>query len=177
MASSKRLELISYPTWSEVIEKWSLNEIRLNKWRFDASEDTEDLLQDCRILFFKLENFYPTVTDTPLFFTLYKTSIKRMFIDKARKQRRRITGLTPIDDCAENQLPQDSPTAHLRLILEELPDELKIVLRLLTPKRVRLKVEVPRKYRVRENFNMRLRQRGISLNDPIGALKTYLANS
>jgi len=174
--TSKRLELVSYPTWTKDIEKWTLNEIRLNKWRFDASEDTEDLLQDCRILFFKLERTYPTVVEAPHFFTLYKTSIKRMFIDKARKQRRRITDCAPIDDLTENQLPQYEGAGHLGIILNELPDELKLALRLLTAKRVRLKLHGSKKYRHRENLNMRLKRNGVNLEDPVGTLRTYLAN-
>jgi len=178
MASNQRLELVSYPSWSREIEKWSLNQIRKNIWRFDTSEDEDDLLQDARILFFKLERKYPTVTDAPHFFTLYKTSLKRMFIDKARGQRRKLRDVVPLDEMHENALPQVTSSPLLGIILEELPEELKLALRDLTSGRVRLKLNMPRRKcrSVRENFNMRLKRRGITLHNPTSALKAHLAN-
>lgn len=64
---------------------------------------------------------------------------------------------------------------QINLLLEEMPDELKIVLGALTTGRVRLKLDRPTtSTRHRENYNMRLRRRfNLSMDNPVGELRDY----
>lgn len=151
-------------------------------WRFDLVEEPSDIMQDARILFWVLSKKYPVVNESKHFFAIYKTSISRMFHDKSRRMQR-----SAIDQkvCAEEaatelQLEGSLPNyGHLNLLLEEMPDELKMVLRHLTTGRVRLKLDRPSKVlRKRENHNMRLKRLlPLSTNDPVGDLRSYFINS
>lgn len=191
MEKRKRTPLIVYPTWNRYIETWTSRQVRLNLWRFDHIDGFDDVMQEARMLFCKLERKYPSVTDVPHFFTLYKTSLFRMFIDKSRRKRDSVIDQnTSVDEMREEALPESSLQnyGHLALILEELPDELKTVLRILTSGRVRLKVNKPtRKLLPRENYNMHLRRLmekpdangrvRLRAADLVGELRSYLTNT
>jgi hypothetical protein len=175
--SRARKHLVTFPTWSREIEGWTRKQIK--NWYFGPSEDHDDLMQEARILYWQLENIYPTVTDAPHLFALYRTAFKRRLIDKARKMKRRITDALPIAEVVELPESNMQNMGHLSMLLEELPSELKIILRALTTGRVRLKLDKPtKKLRHRENHNMRLKRKfALDMADPVGELKAYFANS
>jgi len=181
MANRKRLRLISYPLWNQGIEKWTAKKVRENLWRFDPVNDFADVMQEARILFLKLERKYPTVVDAPHFFALYKTSLLRMFIDKSRSKNLKLVDTTCLHELPEEAQPESNlqNCGLLGLLVEELPSELKTVLRALTSGRVRLKLHKPtKKVRFRENHNMRLRRKYLlKIADPVGELKNYFSNS
>ena len=179
MSKETRKQLVMFSAWSKEIEGWTTKQIAQNLWRFDSSEDHDDVMQEARILFLKIERKYPAVTEPSHLFALYRTAISRMFIDKARARRRRIADKVSIDDVVE--LPE-SPLqnyGHLSILLEDLSEELKTVLRALTTGRVRLKLDKPtKKLRRRENHNMRLRRKfALTTADPVGELRAYFVNS
>lgn len=177
----KRAQLSWHPVWSKQVEIWTAKQIQKNLWRFDRVEEFPDIMQDARLLFFTLEKKYPIVNDMRHFFALYRTSLNRMFTDKARlKQKSVIDHNVFLDDIIDALHLEGTPNyGHLALLLDELPDELKIVLRALTTGRVRLKLDRPtRTLRWRENHNMRLKRRfSLSMSDPVGELRNYFANS
>ena len=174
----ERIRFTWHPTWTKEIERWTASEI--HKWRFDPIDGFEDILQECRIRFWKLEKEYPIVNEDKHFFCLYKTSIKRMFIDKLRKKQRTVLDNICIEDIAD-QLASYSTHNYgtINLLINDLPDELKLVLRALTTGRVRLKLDRPTKaLKVRETHNMRLKRRyNLTLDDPVGDLQKALSNS
>lgn len=165
------------PEWSTGIEKWTAARINENLWRFDRVEEFKDVMQQARILFWKLSVAYPIVNNPHHFFALYKTSLLRHFVDKARKRSRSVIDQdTSLDDLTEIEFGHTINAGQLHLLLEEMPDELKIVFGSLTSGRVRLKLDRPTtSKRYRENYNMRLKRRlSLTMADPVGALREYL---
>lgn len=179
-ASRKRALLSWRPTWTSQIEGWAAKQIKANMWRFDRAEDFDDLMQDARLLFFVLGKKYPIVNEQAHFFALFRTSLSRMFIDKSRiKQKSVIDQNTCADEIVEDLQLHGTPNyGFVNLLLDEMPDELKIVLRGLTTGRVRLKLDRPaKKLRHRENHNMRLKRRfSLTSEDPVGDLRNYFVN-
>jgi hypothetical protein len=175
----ERLVTLSPVEWTPQIGRWVTAQIIKNLWRFDRVDGFDDVMQEARLLFFKLQRTYPEVDQPAHLFSLFKTSLNRMFIDKARKRQTAITE-QPLEECTEGMLP-NSPLingAHLSLILEELPSELKTVLGALTSGRVRLMVDRrTKKPRIRENYNQRLKRKfSLTIKNPIGELKASLSN-
>lgn len=167
------------PVWTPELNRWTSKQIRQNLWRFDVIEDFDDVMQEARLLFFTLERMYPAASNRPHFFTLYKTSLLRKFIDKTRKKQRTVIGQEQIDDYADSPQLEGTPNyGPASLLLNELPSELKLVLQALTTGRVRLKLnKSTKKLRPRENHNMRLRRRfSLTTLNPVGDLKAYLSN-
>lgn len=180
MSSRKRITPIWHPTWTEKIEQWTRFKIKENMWRFDVINDFDDVLQEARILFWKLEKIYPIVNEPSHFFTLYKTSLFRSFTDKSRIKKKSIVDENIVAEEAASEFGIESNLqnyGYLSLLLAELPDELKTVLGDLTSGRIRLRVDgSTTSKRHRENLNMRLKRRlpHLTLVDPVGDLKRVL---
>lgn len=180
MARERKLPAWQQPAWTPQLERWTAKQIRLNQWKFDAADDFEDIMQEAKLLFFTLSKTYPIASKDAHLATIYRTSFSRKLIDRARQRKYRITvDETPVEEMADSLhgLPNYGP---LSMLLEEMPDELKLVLGALTTGRVRLSLNKPTKAsRPRENHNMRLRRR-FALPDtanPVGNLKAYFSNS
>jgi len=163
--------------WTPELKRWTSFQITKNMWRFDPMYEHDDLMQEALIKFYKLKTKYPDVEKVSHFNALYKTSINNLIIDKARERRKRLAD-TRIDDVLEDQLPESalSNFGATAIILQEMPDELKAAVHLLTSGRVRLKLDRPtKKLRSRENHNARLKRR-LGLDDAVGTLKAYLTS-
>lgn len=175
-ASRKRVVLTWRPEWNSKIENWTKYQITKNLWRFDTIDGPDDVMQQARILFWQLGQRYPDVIEPSHFFALYKTSLLRKFHDKARARQRSIIDQEVVAEDVAMGMESSMPNyGHIKLLLEEMPDELKTVLSALTTGRVRLKLDRPTtQKRLRNNHNMRLRKR-FSLNstDPVGDLRAY----
>lgn len=176
-ASRKRATLNWRPEWTQKVESWTAYHINKNLWRFDRIDGFDDVMQQARILFWELSLKYPSVNNPNHFFALYKTSLLRRFTDKARARTRSL-----IDQDVSVDLEADTTilgyttnAGQINLLLEEMPDELKIVLGGLTTGRVRLKLDKPTtSTRHRENHNMRLRRRfDLAMANPVGELRNY----
>lgn len=181
-ASRKRVAISWRPEWTPKIETWTAWQIKQNMWRFDRIEEPKDVMQEAKLLFWTLQKKYPVVNQAAHFFALYKTSLYRTFHDKARLMQRSIIDQdkNAEDVAIEMQVEGNLPNCgQLNLLLEEMPDELKLVLRALTTGRVRLKLDRPTKVsRPRENHNMRLKRRfAVASTDPVGDLRGYFANT
>lgn len=180
--SRKRAVSNWQPTWSLQIENWTAKQIHKNLWRYDCLNEFQDLMQEARLLFFVLSKKYPIVNEASHFFALYRTSLTNMFTDKARVMQKSVIDKNAnAEEIAEEFNLEGIPNYGLvNLLVDELPDELKIVLRALTSGRVRLKVDRPpaRSFRCRENHNMRLKRRfSLSMDDPVGALKAHFSTT
>lgn len=183
MKASRRRAVLSWiPEWTPNIEKWTAYQIKTNIWRFDHIDDFDDLMQQARILFWQLSERYPNITEAAHFFTLYKTSLLRRFIDKARlRQRSAIDQTVSVEESAlDLELEGNLPNwGSMNKLLEEMPDELKMILEVLTTGRVRRKLDRrTTSKRLRENHNMRLKRRlELTTKDPVGDLRSYILNT
>lgn len=177
----KRVRLSWRATWTPEIEKWTAHQVRKNLWRFESTDDFDDVMQEARLLFHVLERKYPIVNEAGHFFALFKTSLCRMFIDKTRrKQKSAIDQQVCVDDATMEVIMPGTPNyGYFNLLVEEMPQELKLILRELTSGRVRLKLDRPNQnLRPRENHNMRLRRRfQLATKDPVGDLRGYFADT
>ena len=177
MVAKQRVKPNWHLPWTPEIEKWTAAQIRINLWRFDPSLDGfDEVMQDAKMLFWKLGKHYPIVQQASHFFSLYRTSLTRMFVNKTRVKSKSIDNTVNIEDLGEEPLLQGIPNyGYFNLLLEEMPEELKLVLSALTDGRVRRTLEKPSKA-PRENHNMRLKRRlpNLSLDDPVGDLKRVL---
>jgi hypothetical protein len=163
------------PAWNNKIEIWTINQVKKNMWRFDPVDEISDVMQEARLLFFKLTKKYPMVSKDYHFFYLYKTSLSRLFIDKSRKKQK-VVETDCLDEIGEIGVHGVPNYGYLNLLVEEMPDELKTVLRYLTTGRIRHKLDRPtQKPLPRENHNMRLRrQLPIAMVDPVGDLRRFI---
>lgn len=173
----KRVLPLWQPVWSAPIEAWTAKQAKQHKWRFDPADDFDDIMQECRLLFFKLGKKYPLCNERH-FFALYRTSLFRMFHDKARLRQRSVSMAdVTLDDLSESVESPTPNTGYINVILQEMPDELKSVLEALTTGRIRLKLDKPAGFRRRETHNMRIKRLlRTALSDPAGDLKRYLVN-
>lgn len=171
--------LVWVPTFTVEIQRWTLYQIRKNMWRFDHIEGIDDLLQEARLLFWELSEKYPRVTEPANFFALYKTSLLRRFIDKSNiKSRSPVDQGVNADDIALHMQAEPN-MGLLTKLLEEMPDELKMVLRDLMYGRTRLTLDRPQttSKALRENHNKRLKRRlALTMKDPVGDLRSYIMN-
>lgn len=185
MRNRERVVPTWHPTWTPDIERSASKIIRtwindpVRKWNLDtALEGFDDLMQEAKILFLTLERKYPVANNMAHFSSLFRTSLTRALIDKDRARRRKGTiPAEPIDEVVDDLCLQGIPNyGYFNVLLEEMPSELKLVLRALTSGRVRLKLDRPTPARPRENFNMRLKRRfpELTLIDPAGDLQRVL---
>lgn len=175
----KRVLLSWHPIWSPQIEAWTAYQIKTNLWRFDSIDCFEDVMQDAKILWWSLEKKYPVVNQMAHFVALYKTSLKNVFANKACYKRDLVVDkYEELTDAlqVEGNLPN---CGYLNLLVDELPDELKLVLHALTTGRKRLKLDKPSiKRRYRENHNMRLKRRfSLTTADPVGDLRNHFSKT
>lgn len=175
----KRVVPSWHPAWDKNIQGWTASQIRRNMWRFDKSDDFEDVMQEAFMVFMKVERTYPIVNNGAHFFALYKTALRNFFHDKTRALQRTVP-TESMDEIGDPLVEGHMPNlGHLSLILDEMPDELKTVLRALTTGRVRLKLDKStKKLRQRKNHNARLKRHfHLSSANPVGDLKSYLLNT
>jgi hypothetical protein len=159
--------------WNRKIEIWTLNQVKRNMWRFDPIDTYEDVMQEAKLLFYTLTKKYPIVIEIAIFFTLYKASLSNMFIDKTRKKSKSIETHELLEDVHLHGIPN---YGYMNLLVDELPDDLKLVLKHLTGGRIRRTLDRPTPKSIpRENHNMRLRRKlPIALIDPVGDLKRFI---
>ena len=142
---------------------WTKNFIKENQWRVDTIHDFEDLLQECHIIFLKILERYPRVVDRPHIMSLYKTSVRNYFTDHARYMKRK--------NELHDYLPEDAATfaafrigelegaGYLSILLQEAPEEVKLLLNAYSDETVLKKLREPqRRYKSerREGLSKRL---------------------
>lgn len=148
------------PEWDETFRGWALNFIRENKWKLEAVHDIDDLEQDAYLTFRRVKASYPRVTQPKHFMALFKVALSNEWIDRAQYKKRKNEVEISIDEdhlYLTESVGIDSNEGYLRIVLEELPIEAKLVLALFKdPEKLKLLRELPRKSQFRENLNMKL---------------------
>lgn len=134
---SKRHVRIWKPRWDPEIKGWSFNYIRKNKWRYEHTNDYEDLMQDAYLVFLKVCEAYPRVIDPPHFMSLYKTSLRNALSDKAREYERKLglidegVSFDPLDPSSQKSAGEVYGEGPLLALLNSGPPELKLLVNLL----------------------------------------------
>lgn len=119
------------PVWDGSIEGWTKNFIREHIWRCDSIHTFDDLMQDARLTFLRVKTTYPRVVEAKHFMSLYKTAMSNEMADKARARWKRDAEV-PMDDdtrlVVERLVGEWSNDGYLKALINELPEELKLVL-------------------------------------------------
>ena len=149
------------PKWEGPIRAWSCNFISRNKWRCDPINDFEDLLQDAYLIYLKIVEAYPSVTEPQIFMGLFKMAMTNNMHDNARyvKRKRVVHEETSVDapELATGRIGEVTNNGYVSALLAEAPEELQMALDIIenNPEALRGKPKVKRK---RQNLNMRLRR-------------------
>lgn len=121
------------PKWDYPLEGWTYKFIQENKWRLEHTNDVEDLMQDAYLIFERVRETYPFVTQPQHFMSLYKTSFRNYVHDKSRELTRK---KALIDEDVHPDLPYIKeqfdlalPSVFDMLLMENssaCPEELKL---------------------------------------------------
>jgi len=132
-----RRKLPNQPTWDLRFEGWAAKFIARNMWRcegYDPEDKFNDLMQDAYIVFRHILASYPLVSEPSHIMALFKVAMQNEFNDKAkykqRKQAAEISLETIIGEDLKliDSLGENNNEGYLRLILSELPPEVRAVL-------------------------------------------------
>lgn len=180
----RRVRLVKHE-WSPAIQGWTVKYLRANYWRVDTTlYDFEDLLQEARMVYYKVVWKYPLVTEPKHMMALYKRSLSNYICDLSRYKQRKDNchQQLPVDalDLAD-ALSEDNHEGYLNLLLDEAPEELKLILEAFGDQSFLEELRKSTKRRTlepRENLNQQLR-RILKIEgsfDFVGTLKTLLSN-
>lgn len=178
----QRERIIWSPVWSDEYKNWSSFFNRKNKWRCNRILDEDDLLQEAYLVFHNIKASYPRVVEPKLFMGLFKRAmINKMHDRSCSVRRRKDTVEAPVSlDVYEffaGRIGETTNSGYLAAILNEAPEELKLVLAMLAkgdfasmpPKR-------RGRFEERKNLSMRICETlGLPSDyDPLAELKRLL---
>src|SRR5258706_3414579 len=132
-----RGKLNPHPVWDSRFEGWAAKFIARNMWRcegYDPEDKFNDLMLDAYIIFRHILASYPLVSEPSHIMALFKVAMQNEFNDKAkykqRKQAAEISLETIIGEDLKliDSLGENNNEGYLRLILSELPPEVRAVL-------------------------------------------------
>ena len=176
----KRERIVWSPVWGKEYEKWATSFLWKNKWRCDPVNDMDDLLQEAYLTFAHVADTYPRVIEPKHFMALFKRAMTNKMHDKScRYNRRRGTVEAPIStdvyEVFAGRIGEVTNGGYLAALLNEAPEELKLVLAMLADGRLD-EAKQRHKLEPRENLSMRA-CRLLGLNpdlDPILEIKRLL---
>lgn len=138
--------------WDGTFENYARKVIRSNLWRVRRVMDKEDFVQEAALLFYYMLDRYGDTVDSPQHFMgLYKTALDRQIHDLSKKSTKVrenevaehaliVTSNTEGDDAIDGP-PLDrlaaivgywySPSAHMNLMVQQAPREVRQVLNLI----------------------------------------------
>jgi len=149
------------PQWHGDVETWASKFINANLWRCDKILSKEDLLQEAYIIFMKIFERYPRVSQPNHFISLFQTSFRNYIHDHSRyMQRKKLVHEDTTADVSElftNTIGEVTHSGYLALLLDEMPEELKMALEALANQEPELYSKRQRGM-PRENLNMKLRR-------------------
>ncbi len=150
----------------EGARKWMLKTAHKEHWRIASWYDLEDLIQEGYVCYYKVRERYPDATDRPHIMCLFQRTFTNRLHDLA-KRKTRLTEVVMsdfpssqfIDNFWDSLLPVDDEIATLYTLINQVTNETKAVLNLLTSEAGRKSLRAV--YRVklgghRETFNERL---------------------
>lgn len=124
------------PVFAGPIEGWTVRWSSQHLWRVAEAMEWDDVMQEAYLVFLRCSNKYP-VLDTPQhFMALYKRAWVNHFNDLSTEVSRNRAASLSLDDDGESQGIQEpagdlDTNGHLRIMIEEAPKEVRMVLSLL----------------------------------------------
>ena len=172
-----RAQIAWSPQWGPDYIKWTSKFLKKNKWRVDAIHEFSDLMQDSFLVFVRICQTYPRVTDPKHFFSLYKRAMINKMHDRscARTRHRKVEVVLPEDvaDFFIGRIGEAGNAGYATALLNELPEEMQAVIHHLTSNQER-----PRRVRgaPRENLSRKIcREMDLPEDrDPVKELKELL---
>lgn len=175
----ERERIVWKPVWGKEHSNWASSFNHENKWRCDSMLGHDDLMQESWIIFDKLTFTYPRVIEPKHFFALFKRSMVNKMHDRSCAKRRKdaVQAVLPADvaDFFIGRIGETSNAGYLGALLNEAPEELRLVLEHLAKNGCRDNKRRSR-FEPRENLSMKLcRSLGLPLDvDPLADLKRLL---
>jgi len=132
-----RGKLSNHPVWDSRFEGWAAKFIARNMWRcegYDPEDKFRDLMQDAYIIFRHILASYPLVSEPSHIMALFKVAMQNEFNDKAKyKQRKQAAEISLESMIGEDlklidSLGENNNEGYLRVILSELPPEVRVAL-------------------------------------------------
>ena len=178
-----RERIIWSPVWGKEYEGYAANFYRANSWRCDHINELKDLMQDAYIIFARVKSSYPRVIEPKNFMALYKRALANNTHDKASYKRRKDAAevylSSDVSDFFAGRIGETTNGGYLSALIDEWPEELKLVLHKLAQGLPTEKVE-PRKrgLQPRESLTMQLRRLcRLPINsDPLAIIKRLLSS-
>jgi hypothetical protein len=170
------------PEWTREYEGYAANFYRQNSWRCDPINEIKDLMQDAYLIFAKVRNSYPRVIEPKHFMALYKRALANNMHDKAAYRRRKESAevhlSSDVTDFFAGRIGEVTNAGYVGALIDELPEELKLVLHKLAMGLPTEKAE-PRKrgLQPRESLTMQLRRlcRLPMNSDPLAIIRRLLS--
>jgi len=120
------------PTWDQKFQGWSAKFISKNKWR--CEDDFEDLMQDAYLVFRHVLASYPLIIEPKHLMALFKMTMINEYHDKSKIRSKRAAAevsfetLVGDDMTLLETLGENNNEGYLRLLLNELPPEVRMAL-------------------------------------------------
>lgn len=134
MENRVRASIPQQPTWSWRFEGWARKFIAKNMWRCDHTESFEDLLQDAYLTFRHVLASYPLVSEPKHVMALFQRAMMNEYHDKAKARSKKAAAEISFETIIGEDLKildtlgEESNEGYLRLLLNELPPEVRLAL-------------------------------------------------
>jgi hypothetical protein len=132
-----RAKIDRQPEWDERFSGWAEKFIRKNMWKcegHDPEEKLRDLRQDAYLTFRHVLASYPLISKPSHIMALFKVAMRNEYIDKAKYKQRKTAVEVSLDSKISEDLKlgdvlgEDNNEGLLRVILSELPPEVRLAL-------------------------------------------------
>src|SRR6266853_985432 len=137
-----RGKLDPHPVWDNRFKGWAAKFIWKNKWRCEDYLEFDDLMNDAYLIFRHIKASYPLVSEPSHIMALFKVAMQNEFNDKAKyKQRKQAAEISLETVLSSNKkggaqddfklidsLGENNNEGYLRIIISELPPEVRTVL-------------------------------------------------
>lgn len=140
--------------------RWAGKFIKFNRWRCDRIYGEQDLMQEAYLVFMRISEKYPRITNVKDFMKLYKSALSNWFNDRSLDVVKGRRGTLDVSNNDPTELLSqicECPVDGINILLSEAPRELRLALSLLAeqPDLIRAPTGPGEK---RENLNMKLRR-------------------
>lgn len=131
-----RSKIDPQPDWNSRFQGYAAKFVAKNKWRCEDIHTFDDLMQDAYLIFRHVRASYPLVSEPSHIMALFKTAIQNEFNDKAKYKQRKYAAEVSLEMTIGEDLKlidnlgEENNEGYLRVILSELPPEVRAVLEL-----------------------------------------------
>ena len=181
-----RERLSFQPEWDEEYQKWTSGFVGAHKWRVDPLHTVDDLKQEAWFTFNYVEHAYPRCMCPKHFMALFKRAMVNKMHDRScRYDRRRDSVEAPVStdiyEVFAGRIGEVTNTGYLAAVLNEAPEELKLVMKLLAEGQIEADPKT-KELKPRKNLSQKARdflnKRGVFnafAHDPVNEIKQLFA--